>query len=148
MIRRSLFISLIIITANLTLFKSAASEPSNICTFSQATPGQLVTEGGTLPKKLITLASAGGSPTKIDVTCSQSANISVSAPIQVAGPEFTPVSAVATMTIPSGSSTKNGNAPLAVPAGTTPLTIDFAIDRGRSLRAGNYSYTVKFTVIP
>jgi hypothetical protein len=148
MIRRSLFISLIIITANLTLFKSAASEPSNICTFSQATPGQLVTEGGTLPKKLITLASAGGSPTKIDVTCSQSANISVSAPIQVAGPEFTPVSAVATVTIPSGSSIKNGDTPLAVPAGTTPLTIDFAIDRGRSLRAGNYSYTVKFTVVP
>ncbi len=148
MIRRSLFISLIIITANLTLFKSAASEPSNICTFSQATPGQLVTEGGTQPKKLITLASAGGSPTKIDVTCSQSANISVSAPIQVAGPEFTPVSALATVIIPSGGSTKNGDAPLAVAAGTTPLTIDFAIDRGRSLRAGNYSYTVKFTVVP
>ena len=52
------------------------------------------------------------------------------------------------MTIPSGSSTKNGDAPLAVPAGTTPLTIDFAIDRGRSLLAGNYSYTVKFTVVP
>ncbi|MGI2905562.1 hypothetical protein [Tolypothrix sp. VBCCA 56010] len=146
MIRRSLFISLIIITANLTLFKSAASEP--LCTFSQAAPGQLVTDGGTLPKKLTTLASAGGSPTKIDATCSQSANISVSAPIQVAGPEFTPVSAVATVTIPSGNSTKNGDAPLALPAGTTPLTIDFAIDRGRSLRAGNYSYTVKFTVVP
>jgi hypothetical protein len=147
MIRRSLFISLIIITPNLTLFKSAiASEP--LCTFSQATPGQLVTNGGTLPKKLTTLASAGGSPTKIDATCSQSANISVSAPIQVAGPEFTPVSAVATVTIPSSSFTKNGDAPLALPAGTTPLTIDFAIDRGRSLRAGNYSYTVKFTVVP
>jgi hypothetical protein len=139
--------SLVIVTANLIIFKSAiASEP--LCTFSQATPGQLVTEGGTLPKKLVTFASAGGSPTKIDAICSQSANISVSAPIQVAGPEFTPLSAVATVTIPSGSSTKNGDAPLAVPAGTTPLTIDFAIDRGRSLRAGNYSYTVKFTVVP
>jgi hypothetical protein len=148
MIKKIFLFSLIILTANLTLIKSAASEPSNICTFSQATPGALVTEGGTLPKKLVTFASAGGSPTKIDATCSQSANISVSAPIQVAGPEFTPVSAVATVTIPSGSSTKNGDAPLALPAGTTPLTIDFAIDKGRSLRAGNYSYTVKFTVVP
>lgn len=147
MICRSLFIRLIIITVNLTLFKSAtASEP--LCTFSQATPGQLVTEGGTLPKKLVTFASAGGSPTKIDVTCTQSANISVSAPIQVAGPEFTPVSAVATVTTPSGGSTKSGDAPLALPAGTTPLTIDFSIDRGRSLRAGNYNFTVKFTTVP
>lgn len=148
MIKKIFLFLLIILTANLTLIKSAASEPSNICTFSQATPGALVTEGSTPPKKLVTFASAGGSPTKIDATCSQSANISVSAPIQVAGPEFTPVSAVATVTTPSGSSTKNGDAPLALPAGTTPLTIDFAIDRGRSLRAGNYSYTVKFTVVP
>jgi hypothetical protein len=148
MIHRIPLFSIIIMTANLTMIRSAASEPSNICTFSQATPGALVTEGGTLPKKLVTFASAGGSPTKIDVTCSQSANLSVSAPIQVGGPQFTPVSAVATVAIPSGSSTKNGYAPLALPVGTTPLTIDFAIDKGRSLRAGNYSYTVKFTVMP
>ena len=146
MMQKLLLFSAFILTANLTLLKSVASEP--LCTFSQATPGQLVTEGSTPPKKLVTFAAAGGSPTKIDVTCSQSANLIVSAPIQVAGPQFTPISAVATVTIPSGSSTKNGDAPLAVSAGTTPLTIDFAIDKGRSLRAGNYSYTVKFTVVP
>ncbi len=146
MIQRVILFSVIILTANFTLLKSAiASEP--LCTFSEAAPGALVTEGSK-PTKLVTFAAVGGSPTKIDATCSQAANISMSAPIQTAGPQFTPVSAVATVTIPSGTSTKNGDAPLALPAGTTPLTIDFSIDKGRSLRAGNYSYTVKFTIMP
>jgi hypothetical protein len=146
MIQRLILFWFVVLSANFTLLKSAiASEP--VCTFSQASPGALVTEGSK-PTKLVTFAAAGGSPTKIDATCTQAANISVSAPIQVAGPQFTPISAVATVTIPSGTSTKNGDAPLALPAGTTPLTIDFSIDKGRSLRAGNYSYTVKFTVMP
>ncbi len=147
MIQRLILFWFLVLSANFTLLKSAiASEP--LCTFSQATPGTLVTEGGNLPTKLVTFTAAGGSPTKIDVTCNQAANISVSAPIQVAGPQFTPASAVATITIVSGTSTRNGGTPLALPAGTTPLTIDFFIDKGSFLRAGNYSYTVKFTIMP
>lgn len=145
MMRKLILFYIVITTANLAFLKSAIA--SDLCTFSQSAPGALVTEGGR-PKRLVTYAAAGGSPTQMSATCTQAANISVSAPIQVTGPEFTPVSAVAIVTIPSGSSTKTGDAPLSLPAGTTPLTIDFAIDRGRSLRAGNYSYTVKFTVMP
>ncbi|MFH7030088.1 MAG: hypothetical protein ACHBN1_33200 [Heteroscytonema crispum UTEX LB 1556] len=149
MIRRLVLFSVIILTANLTLFKStAASENSELCSFSQPTPGMLATEGNPLPTKLVSSSEAGGSPTKIDVICNQPVNLTVSAPIQIAGPQFTPVSAVATVTTLSGNSTKFGDAPLALPAGTTALSINFSIDKGRSLRAGNYSYTVKFTVVP
>jgi|GEM_PF-1826533 hypothetical protein len=144
MFSRLFFISSIILTTNLITFKSAAA--SEVCTFTQVNPGTLVTGSGNLRTQLVTFTEAGGSPIQMNATCNEAAKITISAPIQVRGPEFTPTSSVAIVTTSFGS-TKTGDTPLALPAGTTPLTINLSIDRGRRLRAGNYSYTFKFTVV-
>jgi hypothetical protein len=148
-IYKSTLFAVAVLTANFTLLNSAlASENSDICNFSQTSPGILVTQGNDGGNKLVTSSEVGGSPIQFNVTCKQPANLTISVPIQISGPVFTPVSSIATVTTSYGGSTKNGDAPLTVTAGMTPLSINLFIDRGRSLRAGNYSYTVKFTVIP
>ncbi|MEA5570963.1 hypothetical protein [Calothrix sp. UHCC 0171] len=145
---RSLLFLLVIITIPVAwLQKSVASETNKVCTFSEGAGGQLVTEGRVMPSKLVTFESAGGAAIKMDVTCSQPAKLLVSAPIQVGGPEFKPVSAFTTVTTAMGDSTKSNEAPLALPAGTTALSINLYVDKGSRLKVGNYRYTFKFTVI-
>ncbi|NJR15378.1 MAG: hypothetical protein HC785_06485 [Calothrix sp. CSU_2_0] len=124
-----------------------ASDASQVCTFSEGTGGQLVTEGRVMPSKLGTLDTFGGSPIKMDITCSQPAKLVVSAPIQVGGPEFKPVSAFTTVTTASGDSTKSNEAPLTLPVGTTALSVNLYVDKGSRLKVGNYQYTFKFTVV-
>jgi hypothetical protein len=139
----------VVVLTNLTLLNSAvASENSDTCNFSQTSPGILVTQGNHKPNKLVSSSEIGGSPIQFNVTCNQPANLTISAPIQISGPVFTPVSSIATVTTSYGGSAKNGDAPITLPAGTTPLSINLFIDGGDSLRAGNYSYTVKLTVNP
>jgi hypothetical protein len=146
---------LVIMATNIAGFQSAIAQPSvgvpseanQVCTFSEGTGGQLVTEGRVMPSKLGTLDTFGGSPIKMDVTCSQPAKLVVSAPIQVGGPEFKPVSAFTTVTTTTGDSTKSNEAPLALPAGTTALSINLYVDKGSRLKVGNYQYTFKFTVV-
>ncbi len=148
MVPRLLLCFLIMLVSNLAVLKkTVASDNSNICSFSEISPGRLVAQGTPLATKLVTLSEAGGSPTQVDVNCSKPVNLSVSAPIQVVGSQFTPISAWATVTASSGSSTKNGDASIALPAGTTELLVNYSIDKGSRLRAGKYRYIVKFTVV-
>lgn len=143
---RLLLISIIVI-ADFVIFKSvAASEKSKECSFTQITPGILVAQGSPSLTKLVSFTEAGGTPTQISVTCDKPVNLIVSAPIQVSGPSFTPASSFAIVTTPWGSFTKTGDAPVALPAGTTPIQVNFSVDRGRRIKAGSYKYTVKFTV--
>ncbi|RUT06028.1 hypothetical protein DSM106972_032340 [Dulcicalothrix desertica PCC 7102] len=147
MIRRILFILTIIITANVGTSKSVvASEKSKECSFTQTNPGVLVSQGNP-STKLVSFSEVGGTPTQMNVTCYKPVFLSVSAPIQVSGHSFTPVSSFAIVRTPQGNSTKTGDAPVALPEGTTPIQINFSVDRGRRLRSGNYRYIVKFTVV-
>ncbi len=148
MARSQPILLLLIITTHLAGLKSAvASDENQVCTFSEGTGGQLVTEGKVMPSKLVTLENAGGAAIKMDVICSQPAKLVVSAPIQVGGPEFKPVSAFTTVTTTTGDSTKSNEAPLVLPAGTTALSINLYVDKGSRLKVGNYQYTFKFTVV-
>lgn len=146
---RFLLCFLVILVSNLAVLKKtvASDNSSNICTFSEISPGRLVAQGTPLATKLVTFAEAGGSPTQVDVNCSKPVNLSISAPIQVVGTQFTPISAWATATASFGNSTKNGDAPIALPAGTTSLLVNYSIDKGSRLRAGKYRYIVKFTIV-
>jgi hypothetical protein len=149
MIRRLLLISLFLVITNVVeLKKTIAAETNEICTFSEGSGGQLVAEGKVMPSKLVTLENAGGAAIQMDVTCSQPAKLIVSAPIQVGGPEFKPVSAFTTVTTAAGDSTKSNEAPLALTAGTTAVSVNLYVDKGSRLKVGNYQYTFKFTFTP
>jgi hypothetical protein len=146
---RLLFICLVTLFYNFAISKSAAAnQDSEICSFSQINSGVLVTEGNPRPTRLVTSSEAGGSPTQVNVTCKQTARLNVSPPIQISGPEFAPVSAFTTVTNSNANSIKSGDAPLLLPVGTTPLLINLFVDKGSRLKAGNYSYTFKFTFVP
>jgi hypothetical protein len=149
MMRKFLLIPLLMIMTSVgELKKSIANETNQICTFSEKTGGQLVSEGKMMPSKLVTLENAGGAAIQMDVTCSQPAKLIVSAPIQVGGPEFKPVSAFTTVTTAGGDSTKSNEAPLTLAAGTTAVSVNLYVDKGSRLKVGNYQYTFKFTFAP
>lgn len=134
---------------NLAVIKSAiAVENRDICRFSTINPGLLVPSGKPLANQLVTFTEAGGSPIQIDVTCERAAKLIVSEPIQVAGPELKPVYSFTIVTTTSSISTKSGDAPLNLPAGTTSLQVNLFVDKGSRLRAGNYSYTFKLNFLP
>jgi hypothetical protein len=149
MMRKFLLISLAMMTTYVVeLKKSVADESNQICTFSEGTGGQLVTEKKVMPNKLVTSEKDGGAAIQMDVTCSQPAKLIVSAPIQVGGPEFQPVFSFTTVTTAGGNSTKSNEAPLALPAGTTAVSVHLYVDKGSRLKVGNYQYTFKFTFAP
>jgi hypothetical protein len=149
MMRKFLLISLVMMaTSTIELQKSMADETNQICTFSESSGGQLVTEKQIMPSKLVTSENAGGAAIQMDVTCSQPAKLIVSAPIQVGGPEFKPVSAFTTVTTAAGDSTKSNEAPLTLTAGTTAVSVNLYVDKGSRLKVGNYQYTFKFTFTP
>jgi hypothetical protein len=147
--RKFILFSLVMMMASgAELKKSIAAETNEICTFSEGSGGQLVTEGKVMASKLVTSESAGGAAIQMDITCSQPAKLIVSAPIQVGGPEFKPVSAFTTVTTANGNSTKSNEAPMALPAGTTAVSVNLYVDKGSRLKVGNYQYTFKFTFTP
>jgi hypothetical protein len=138
-------VTLLSLLATLSISESAFA--SQICSLVKEAPGALAADGNNgkiLASKLVTTATLGGSPMKVLVTCSQSASLTISDPIQVNGSEFKPVSAFATVTTPLGISGKSGQTPLVLPAGTTPLVIDFSIDKGSPLKPGQYNFIVRF----
>ncbi|MBW4512115.1 MAG: hypothetical protein KME64_37300 [Scytonematopsis contorta HA4267-MV1] len=146
---RLLFICLVTLFSNFVILKSAvANQDSEICSFAKINSGVLVTVGNPRPTRLVTFSEAGGSPTQINVTCKQPARLTVSPPIQISGPEFIPVSAFTSVTNSNGNSVKSGDAPLLLPVGTTSFLINLSVDKGSRLKAGNYSYTFKFTFVP
>jgi len=121
---------------------------SDICTFTKPTDGNLVTNT-TMPTKLESFSAVGGLPTRISVSCHQPVQLTVSAPIQVAGPAFNPVSSLAIVESPTGRSTNSrSNATLPLPVGTTPLLINLSVDKGSLLKPGNYKYGVRFSIVP
>lgn len=122
---------------------STSAQTLDICTFTQPDFNELKPDGNNLPTKLVT----HGSPTKMTVTCKQPAKLTVSVPIQIAGPKFNPVSALATIQSASGNTTSNGT-PLTLPAGISNLFINLSVDKGNPLEPGNYKYGIKFTVVP
>jgi hypothetical protein len=125
------------------------AQTSDICTFSEYDFGNLVTDGNTLPTKLVNYGASGGNTMQMAVTCNQPAKIAVSQPIQSAGPKFNPVSALATIQTASGNTT-NSNSPslIPLPAGRSYLLINLSIDKGSVLQPGNYKYGVRFTIFP
>jgi hypothetical protein len=145
---KSLTSSVIILILNF-LPTSTHAEVSDICTFTQSDIGNLVAEGNNLPTKLVNYGAAGSYPMQMTVSCIQPVKISVSQPIQTAGPEFNPVLAVATLQTSSGNTTNSNNSSFAtLPEGRTDLVINLSIDKGNVLQPGNYKYSVKFTIFP
>jgi hypothetical protein len=149
MIPRLALVSIFILAITLVLAPKTYAQSTDTCTFSQTSSGELVGDGGTLPTQLVSFSTSGGSPTQISVNCKEPVNLSVSEPIQIAGPAFNPVSSLVTVETASGGSTNSrGSSPLPLPVGTTPLVINLFIDKGSLLAPGNYRYGIKFTIVP
>ena len=140
------FISLVLLffSNNQKLF----AQESSICTFTPKITGVFIPQGEPLPSKLLTSSEIGGTSAQFEADCTQPAKISVSAPIQLEGTVFSPMSSIAKVTNQLGGSTETGQAPLDIPSGKTDLYVDYAIDKGSRLAPGKYRYTVQFTVTP
>lgn len=143
MLNKLIYIGFFLPIVTIILPNSTYAQTSDTCTFTQPDFSELKPDGDNLPTKLVT----HGSPTRMTVTCKQPAKLTVSAPIQIAGPKFNPVSALATIQGSSGNTTSNGT-PLTLPAGISNLLINLSVDKGNPLEPGNYKYGIKFTVVP
>ncbi|BAZ07514.1 hypothetical protein [Calothrix sp. NIES-3974] len=141
-----LFLTLIL--TNPYLIPTAKAESSQICTFTTTEPGDLVRSGQPRPTKFVTFADAGGTPVQMEITCQEPARLSVSAPIQLSGPELNLVVSETIITTTTGATTKTGDTPLLLPVGTTGVTVNMVIDRGQRLRAGSYRFTFKLNFMP
>jgi hypothetical protein len=132
-----------------------------LCSFGNVTNGILVTDGpGGNPQGAYRLSSAvpGGSAGQVTVSCNQYANLQVSAPIQTAGPTGNRVGATVSSpynTVSSGDPVMlpygGGSGPLNLYAGSTPLSVNLAVEPGYSsmyVPPGNYAYKVTLTVTP
>ncbi|MFQ4143374.1 hypothetical protein U2718_014335 [Chlorogloeopsis sp. ULAP02] len=149
MFPRLVLISIFILTISVVLTRNAYAQTTETCIFSQTVSGELVGDGGTLPTQLVSFSTAGGSPTQISVHCEEPVNLSVSEPIQIAGPAFQPVSSLVTVETANGGSTNSrSGSPLSLPVGTTPVVINLFVDKGSLLAPGNYRYGIKFTIVP
>jgi hypothetical protein len=149
MFRQLFLISVVMLTLEVALITKAKAQSAEVCSFTLVNSGELVGDGGVLPTKLVSLNSNGGSPTQVSISCQEPVNITVSEPIQIAGPAFQPVSSLVTVETASGSSTNSrGGSPLTLPVGTTPVIINLFVDKRSLLVPGNYKYEVKFTIVP
>ncbi len=128
-------------------FRAANAQTPDVCTFVQTTPGELVPNSKIQATKLVSSGNVGGSSTQMTVSCRQKAGLSVSAPIQLVGPHFNPASAVVTVEAGFGHTNSHDGSVLPLPVGTTPLIVDFAVDKGSPLIPGIYKYGVKFTIV-
>lgn len=149
MINQSILLTLLApIIATVIAPISTYAQTPDICTFTQTDFGTLMAEGKTLPTKLTNYGEKGN-PMQIAVTCNQPVKITVSQPIQTAGPTFNPISALATVQTSTGYTTSSsGASKLSLPAGISNLIINLSIDKGSPLEVGNYKYGVKFTILP
>ncbi|MEJ1933135.1 hypothetical protein WDZ92_23275 [Nostoc sp. NIES-2111] len=149
MFRQLVLISVVMLTLEVALITRATAQSAEVCSFTLVNSGELVGDGGVLPTKLVSLNSNGGSPMQISINCKEPVNISVSEPIQIAGPAFQPVSSLVTVQTAFASSTNSrGGSPLTLPVGTTPVFINLFVDKGSLLVPGNYKYEVKFIIVP
>jgi hypothetical protein len=126
---------------------------STSCTLGQTSSlGLLVAIGSPLPTKLVSSSIEGGTPARLEINCTEPANLQVSAPMQTSGPSFNPASSVAKATASTGSQTNSDNPgqPLAMlPNVNGALTVDMMVDRGGNLLlAGTYGYNVILTLTP
>lgn len=181
MIRRSLLTAALILVGSVAIGESAsANGPSidvnfagtvpGICNFGAVTNGTLGTDGmgGTMGVYKLSSTIPGGSPGSVTVTCNQSANLQVSAPIQTAGPTGNRVGAKV-----SGYSTMgfSGDVLTGDPVdvlgyyggypsssiylnyGSTLLNVNLGVEPFPNpntpyLKPGNYAYKVTLTVTP
>ncbi|MDM9381421.1 hypothetical protein QUB80_11985 [Chlorogloeopsis sp. ULAP01] len=149
MISHLVLFSFLIVTITIVIAPKTYAQSTDTCTFSQISSGELVGDGGTLPTQLVSFSTAGGSPTQISVNCKEPVSLSVSEPIQIAGPAFQPVSSLVTVETANGGSTNSrSGSPLSLPVGTTPVVINLFVDKGSLLAPGNYRYGIKFTIVP
>lgn len=171
MIRRALLISALTVTAAAAFAPSTLAQtvdvPFNgtvpgLCSFGQPTAGTLGMGGSTGstasgggyyggPSGPTALGSRGygGAFGQVAVSCNQSARVTVSKPVQTAGPSFTPIYSSASINSSAGSTDSNGASPLSLPiGGYVTLDIDMIVDKGTPLTAGNYSYVTTLTIVP
>lgn len=163
MIRRSLLTAALVLAGSVAMAPKTMAESIDVpfsatvggaCTFGPVTPGVLALGDGPVPNSTDILSANspnGGIMGKVSVTCNQPARLTVSEPVQTAGPTFTPMASGAVVIAPNGDTNSfPGSAPLDLNGNgiLTPLEVDMFVDKGSPLESGTYNYKVTLTVTP
>jgi hypothetical protein len=119
------------------------------CIFQQNKPGVLAISSGSV----LTANNSTGTQGSVGFVCSGPANITVSAPRQVAGPTFTPSACSAAISRPSGAvvaqvTTCGGTSSPGAISGQDTLNVDMSVASSSLIPAGDYSYSVTLTIAP
>lgn len=119
------------------------------CTFNESiTPGQLGLIASNTIGTVGPLSGAG-----FTVSCSAPTNLTISAPIQTAGPTLTPVSCSSSLTAPLGgispitfNSCNGSSPPSSVQSGSGLVNI--SVQNASAIPPGAYGYKVTVTITP
>lgn len=127
-------------------FHLAMAEEPELCTVTKISDGSLssAAAGGQV-RHLSSFAADSGVSSDVDVSCSRGAKLTISAS-QAEGDSLDPsfIKAIATNRT-NGVSTKSGESPLELGAGTTRVSIDLVVDKPSFLVPGKYKFLVHLT---
>lgn len=117
------------------------------CLFEEPTDGVLAFDFQTDPSKLSS-ELASGTPGQVTVVCNSAATLTVSAPVQTAGPQVINGTTTASVSSTLGQATPNSS--LFLPNSSTPLqfNVNMGVTRANNalLPPGDYTYMVTLTV--
>jgi hypothetical protein len=163
MIRRSLLTAALIFAGSVAVAPKVNAQSIDVpftgsvggaCNVGQVTPGVLGTYSYNLEENpnAFSTYSSGGTPGQVSVSCNQDAEVSVSAPVQTGGPQFTPIFFFVDVYSSFGSSfIDNNGSGIAhiISAGSgTQLEINMDIDKGVALVPGVYDFVTTVNITP
>ena len=155
MIRRSLLTAALIVAGSVIAAPKTMAQSvdvpftgtvGGVCNINNVTGGTLVPNQEVNPTALYTQTTGN-----VNLSCNQTALVSITQPMQTGGPAFTPVYGYGyaygyyggSYTITDGTTVTHS-----IPSGTTDLSVQAYLDKGSPLTPGNYSYVTTLTVTP
>jgi hypothetical protein len=120
------------------------------CTFGTPTPGRLVLFSN---QHTLIADPTYGTPGRVTLQCSAPANITVSAPNQTGGPNFTPTDCQTYISLEAGGpvTINQSCAVTATPGpirGTNTLNVSMRVSSPNVIAPGDYAYNVTLSIVP
>jgi hypothetical protein len=120
------------------------------CTFGTPTPGTLVLFSN---RSTLIADPTYGTPGRVTLQCSAPANITLSAPNQTGGPNFTPIDCQTYISLEALApiAINQSCAGTATPGpirGTNTLNVSMRVTSGNAIAPGDYAYNVTLSIVP
>ncbi|MDJ0677542.1 MAG: hypothetical protein QNJ36_19535 [Calothrix sp. MO_167.B42] len=159
MIRRSLLTAALVLVGSVAMAPKTMAESIDVpfsgivgggCTFGPVTSGVLIVADGASSTSTAITSISPGVGGQVSVTCNQPARLTVSQPVQTAGPTLNPVISNGFVNSPTGGTDSSGGNPMALNAdgNPTPLEVGMFVENDSPLQAGIYNYNVTLTIVP